>query len=235
MKYFTSLIIFVSVTFPSYIFAAEDEFKNGLVTCKDGGTCNYCNFVDMVQMINLWLLLIVGFIAVILFAYAGYRITASRGDVGIVTEGRKMIGNVAIGIFIMILATTLIDTIMKVTTGDDNFGVWNKPTNCGIQETPKSANPVEQGLETHTGVTVSNSESNNDGYGTDPLGEFGNSGGTNDGGTNDEINNGYGNDPLGEFGNSGGTNDGINNGYGNDPYGEFGNGTSYSDDDLIGP
>ena len=85
MKYFTSLFLFCAVTLPQFVLA-QDPAPDGLVTCKDGGNCNFCDFTEMVRIINIWLLVIVGLIAVILFMYAGYRITSSRGDVGIVTK-----------------------------------------------------------------------------------------------------------------------------------------------------
>jgi hypothetical protein len=148
MKYLTPLLLFVAVTFPQIIFAQE-----GVVTCKEGGECNFCDFTDMVQRINIWLLIIVGLIAVILFIYAGYRITASRGDVSVVTDARKMIGNVAIGIFIMILATTIVDVIMQTATGKD-FGVWNRPTDCGSQGPNRGLNTDSIEMGAHDSVTV---------------------------------------------------------------------------------
>ena len=217
MKYLTPLFLFAAVTVPNFVFAVDDPAPGGLVTCTEGGgsgACDWCDFVDMVQLINIWLVAIVGLIAVILIMYAGYRIASSRGEVGVVTEGRKMIGNVAIGIFILILATTIMDVILQTATGKD-FGVWNKPFECGESFGGTEAAPVGVELGDHDGVRVdpdandprsgvyipqpSNQPVDNNGFGNDSLGEFGDGTGGN---PNNPANNndGYGNDPLGEFG-----------------------------------
>jgi len=224
MKYFTSLFLFCAVTLPQFVLA-QDPAPDGLVTCKDGGNCNFCDFTEMVRIINIWLLVIVGLIAVILFMYAGYRITSSRGDVGIVTEGRKLIGNVAIGIFIIILATTIIDVIMQTATGKD-FGVWNRPPDCGESFKNTGLNTDGIKLETTTGVVIPPDPNagqpgfDNSGFISAPY-----PGEAQYGSNNTTNNNGFGNDSLGEFGNTTvGNSD--NNGFGNDPLGEFGDGTA---------
>jgi hypothetical protein len=152
MKYLTPLFLFVAVTVPQYIFAAEDEFPDGVVTCKEGGNCSFCDLAQTIQNVTLWITFVAMLIAVLIIMYAGYKITASRGDVSMVTDGRKLIGNVAIGVFIVVLAVTIIDVLLKATTGG-GFGVWNEPE-CPEPFTIAPAVDVNVGLKKNPGIII---------------------------------------------------------------------------------
>ena len=129
--------------FPLQMFAADvldgqvQNIPGELVSCKDGGACTFCDLLDTVYNIVRWVTGIALLIAVILLMYAGYRIVSSRGDVNMVTQGRTLIGNVAVGIFITVLAFSIVDILLKTMTGGE-FGAWNdmSGSECG------KSNPV---------------------------------------------------------------------------------------------
>jgi len=187
MKYLSFLFAFVSVTLPQWMFAVEDT--GDLVACKDGGACTFCNLVQTVHNATLWVTALAMIIAVIILIYAGYKITASRGDVGMVTDGRKLVGNVAIGVFIVVLAVTLIDILLKTTTGG-GFGVWNEP-DCPEPFKETAASSVNVGLKQETGITIEGYDENTPGFVNDDgfidapypggTGNNGNEGGSNTG------------------------------------------------------
>jgi len=155
MKIITSIFLFIVLTFPQLIFAQGGP----LVTCTDGAKCNFCDLVSMVHGITAWVVLIAMSIAVILLMYAGYKLITARGEVGVVTEARKDIGNVAVGIFIIILAGTLVDTLMKTLVGAD-FGLWNEPDCPGaLPVTPASG--VQVNSKVNTGVVIPTGTTNN--------------------------------------------------------------------------
>jgi len=110
-------------------FLPQLVFTQGLVTCN-GPECNFCHVVTMIKLVIDWLFGVSVLIAVIVLVYAGFMLVFSRGDVGAVSKGKEMFFNVIIGIFIMLLAWTGIDTLMKFLMGGD-FGVWNEIEECG--------------------------------------------------------------------------------------------------------
>lgn len=176
MKYLLPLFLCLVVIVPMQVFALEAPAD--LVACQDGGKCTFCQLIQTIRNVVNWITAIALSIAVILMIYAGYRITSARGDVSVVTEGRKMIGNVAIGIFIIILALSIVDILMKTVTGG-TFGAWNPPSDekCGIQQDLKDADKYEtEKLEMNSGLKIVPSAADGAveaGYGNAQTGEFG--------------------------------------------------------------
>ncbi len=117
------------------------QVPSDIVTCKEGGNCTFCDLVKTIQRIVQWVTGIAILISVILLIYAGYEITFSGGDVNVMTKGRTLLGNVAIGIFIVVLAASLIDVLLKTTTGG-GFGFWSPISGekCGQQVVPTGVN-----------------------------------------------------------------------------------------------
>jgi len=69
-------------------------------------------------------------IATIGLAYAGFRMSSSRGDVSTFTAAKEMLWNIVVGLFIIMAAWMIVDTIIKTLAGGD-LGVWNEVENCG--------------------------------------------------------------------------------------------------------
>lgn len=126
MKYLIpSLLLLLFLVVPEQAFALPE-----LVTCQTAEACNFCALAQMIQAVINWVIGVAILIAVILFVYAGFKITSSRGDMNAVSEARQLFTNVVIGIIIMLAAWTLVDTLIKAVVGGD-FGVWNEITDCG--------------------------------------------------------------------------------------------------------
>jgi len=118
-------IMFALVFFPSEIAQAQ------LVTCTEGDQCNFCDLAYSLEKVVSWLVGVAILIATIGLMYAGFRMASSRGDVNTFTYAKTLFGNIVVGLFIIAIAWTVIDVIIKSVTGGD-FGVWNEPEQCGV-------------------------------------------------------------------------------------------------------
>lgn len=103
-----------------------------LVSC--GTQANPCDFCDVVITIDNIVGFIIG-ISVTLFllviVYAGFSLITSGGDTSQLDRAKRLLTNGVVGIIIIIASWFIIDTVLKLTTGD-KLGVWNDFTNnCG--------------------------------------------------------------------------------------------------------
>ncbi len=129
---FLSVVLTVAILAVPELAAAQ-----GLVTCS-GIDCNWCSFVQMVNGIVRWLVAIAVLIAVLILAYAGFRMVVSAGDVSAVQEAKKFMLNTVIGLIIILAAWTLVDTLIKALAGGD-LGVWNPAgEDCGKMFDPNN-------------------------------------------------------------------------------------------------
>ncbi|MFT5849318.1 MAG: hypothetical protein ACI9H6_000123 [Patiriisocius sp.] len=141
MKYLTLLPLFIFLLIPESISA------QGFLTCV-GDDCNYCTLIQTVNSVTDWVLVVSILIAVILLMYQGFRIAGSRGDVSAFAQARSSFANIVIGIFIIMAAGTIIDTLMKSVAGGQ-FGLWNQPTSCGGAFEAGSATDIDIELHEH--------------------------------------------------------------------------------------
>ncbi len=109
----------------------------GLVKC-DGPTCGTCELVALINDIVIFIISIATVIAIILFAYAGFLIFTSAGNMSQVKKGKDVFVNVLIGFMIMLSAWLIVDTVMKTfiasngNQGETIFGPWNT-VDCSAQ------------------------------------------------------------------------------------------------------
>lgn len=87
-----------------------------LVDCQSD--CGWEELVTMFNRIIEWLIIISTSVAALLFMYAGFLYLTSRGDESQVKRATTIFTNVAIGFAIMLLAWLLVDTIVKLLTGE---------------------------------------------------------------------------------------------------------------------
>lgn len=115
-------------------------------TCN-GPDCDYCDVTAMIEKVIRWLVLVLTIIGALLFVYAGFIYTSSRGDVGRTKKGKDMLVSVIVGFIVLLSAWMIIDVIMKTFVGGD-VGVWNSVTEqCGEQRdvpTPDAINIQSQ-------------------------------------------------------------------------------------------
>lgn len=112
---------------PFFVFGQD----NSLVPCK-GIECQACDAIKLVQNILNFLVTIAGFIAVVLFSYAGFLMLTAAGNTGKIEKGKGVFMNVLIGMVIVLAGWLIIDTIMKAMfegsalSGTQGFGGWNE-------------------------------------------------------------------------------------------------------------
>lgn len=119
MKYFLTFIFFL----PNMVLA------QGFVTCQDGGACNFCHLMSMVNDLVEWVIIVGTMFTVLILAYAGFLLIVSQGDARALAKGKKIFFQCLIGILIMLAAWTLVDTTIKMVAGGE-LGMWNE-VQCG--------------------------------------------------------------------------------------------------------
>lgn len=124
MKYFFTALIFL------FVVVTPVDVQAALLTCSEGDTCNFCELTRTLDNIIDWVVTVAILIATIGLAYAGFRMSSSRGDVSTFTAAKEMLWNIVVGLFIIMAAWMIVDTIIKTLAGGD-LGVWNEVENCG--------------------------------------------------------------------------------------------------------
>ncbi len=123
----TAFIIIFSIFLPSVSMAA------GLVPCggynADGSSeppCQACHFVQLLENVSDWFVIISTVIFAILFVYAGMKLVTSGGNPEAKSAAKKVIMNAFIGFVIVLAAWILIDTGMRALLDDAR---WTAPWN----------------------------------------------------------------------------------------------------------
>tara|TARA_B100000745_G_scaffold71276_2_gene42732 strand:- start:372 stop:1301 length:930 start_codon:yes stop_codon:yes gene_type:complete len=124
MRFLITASFFLLLLFPAEVTNAQ------LLTCTEGDECNFCELTQTLDNVVNWTVLVATLIAVIGLMYAGFRMSTSRGDVSTFTAAKEMLGNIVIGIFLIVAAWMIVDTILKTLAGGD-LGVWNEIEQCG--------------------------------------------------------------------------------------------------------
>lgn len=108
------LTIMFSIAFviPSVSFAAGTPTLVGLVPCA-GPECQTCDVIKLGQNIINFFVAIGAFVAVLIFAYAGFLMVTAAGNTGQIEKAKGMFSNVFIGFVITLAAWLTIDTVMK--------------------------------------------------------------------------------------------------------------------------
>lgn len=120
----TTLIVGVLVTsFGGLVFAQEEEpYKGeGIVPCTGakGDECDFEQLVALGRRIITWLLFVAVFIAMVLFAYAGFLYMSSGGDEGKVKKAHDIFRKVIIGFIIALAAWLIVYTITSTLLSDE--------------------------------------------------------------------------------------------------------------------
>jgi len=129
------------VFFPTIGFAQTEEVSGGLVTCGYEGApdCDFCTFVQMVDKIIDFLFILLVLSAVLVVMIAGFKMVVSGGNVSAWENAKGMLTNVIVGLFIVMAAWLIVDTIMKALLSpsadfngaESGFGMWNEIGDCG--------------------------------------------------------------------------------------------------------
>ncbi|MEK7098780.1 MAG: hypothetical protein AAB908_02665 [Patescibacteria group bacterium] len=113
----------LALAFPLFVFGQTGAgLPKQIVPCK-GVDCTVCDLATLAQnVINTGIFIFI-FLAALLFAYAGFLYLTNEA-LDKQSEARKIFGNVAIGLVVLLAAWLVVDTLMKSVLGGD-FGPWN--------------------------------------------------------------------------------------------------------------
>ena len=112
---------------------------NGFVPCSGAG-CDSCHVLIVINTLIKWLIgLSFLFFAALAFA-AGFKMVMAGGNSGALQDAKSSFTNAFIGLFIILAAWLMVDTLMrgilKGGTGDVNgYGPWSE-IECGGQVVP---------------------------------------------------------------------------------------------------
>jgi hypothetical protein len=121
-----NFVLISSVLFlPGLVSAAPP-----LVPC-DGLDCNACHFVEMGNTILVWLIGIMFIVFAVILAAAGWGLVTSAGNQTALSDAKSKFTNAFIGLFIVLGAWLLVDTIMQglLDSGDGTitgYGPWSE-------------------------------------------------------------------------------------------------------------
>lgn len=126
---------------------------DGLITCK-GPYCTFCDLIALVQnIINLFVRVIIWYIALVYIMYAGFLMVVGKKAIGI-----AIIKKVLIGMVIILLAWTIINSLIYILApaatdeyGNDLSKTWNRidcsaPTSSSPDKNPSSGSGEGGGM-----------------------------------------------------------------------------------------
>ena len=136
-------IVLFSVVVFSY-GVAQVFAQNGLVPEGRDGDYNpdgygLCEFVDLVNNVILFLVGLLGFLAVLVFMWAGFLMVTSRGTAEPITRAKGLFANVLIGGAIMFAAYLIVNTVLSVFVGSVTGILGWERVDCSYAYTPGSA------------------------------------------------------------------------------------------------
>jgi len=101
------------------------------LSCYDTGSCNLCDALSLGQKIMRAILGLAGSLALLFFVWAGFKMIISQGNASKFGEAQKMMTTAVVGIFIVLLAWTLVNfVIWALVSGQGTPGaaqIFTKP------------------------------------------------------------------------------------------------------------
>ena len=117
--------VFVLLLLPFYVNAQNGGIPTQIVpkTCEGKGGCqSICDVVELAQNVLNFGIFVAVVISAFLFAYAGWNMLTSGGNTEVYQKGKRVFGNVLIGLIIILAGWIIIDTLMKTFTGTGLIG-----------------------------------------------------------------------------------------------------------------
>lgn len=120
MKQYLGLIVGV-VGFATFLSSFYIVIGAGqLVTCE-GDSCRACDLMVLMKTMIVFLRTLGSIIATIAFMWAGFKLITSAGNTESVSHAKHVFQNVVVGIILMFLSFTIIDTLMQMLVGNTFF------------------------------------------------------------------------------------------------------------------
>lgn len=120
LRFFIPVVLLLCFWFTPDLTLAADPSR--FVTC-DGVDCSTCNFVDLINNILVWLFGIIFIIFTIIMIVAGFGLVTSGGNPSALQAAKSKFTNAIIGIFIVLAAWLIVDTVMRSVVGGGSTGV----------------------------------------------------------------------------------------------------------------
>ena len=110
--------------------------SGGFVPCS-GTRCSLCHFAIMANTIIKWLIGIIFLFFAVLAVYAGFKLVTSGSNSGVRQAAKSSFTNAFIGLFIVLAAWILIDTLLRAVLKGGNgeitgYGPWAE-VQCATQ------------------------------------------------------------------------------------------------------
>lgn len=113
-------VVFVLLMLP--ILVSAQGIPKQIVPTKygcdqPGGCQSICAIVDLAQNVLNFGIFIAVVLSAFLFAYAGWSMLTSGGNSEIYAKGKRVFGNVLIGLILILGGYIIVDTLLKTFTG----------------------------------------------------------------------------------------------------------------------
>lgn len=122
------IVVFVIMMLPVAAMA-QSGLPSQIVPedCNQPGGCqSICDIALLAQNLLNYGIFLAVVLSAVLFAYAGWRMITSGGNTEIYAQGKRVFGNVLIGIIIILAGWIVVDTLMNTLLGTSNGAPWNK-------------------------------------------------------------------------------------------------------------
>ena len=113
-------VVFVLLALPVMVDAAgiPTQIVPKTYNCDQAGGCDsICAIVELAQNVLNFGIFFAVVISAFLFAYAGWNMLTAGGSAEVYQKGKRVFGNVLIGLIIILAGWIIIDTLMKTFTG----------------------------------------------------------------------------------------------------------------------
>lgn len=114
------IVVFVLLMLPVYVSAQGGGLPKQIVpeTCNQPGGCqSICDVVKLAQNVLNFGIFMAVVLSALLFAYAGFKLLTAGGNTEVYAQGKRVFGNVLIGLIIILAGWIVIDTLLKTFTG----------------------------------------------------------------------------------------------------------------------
>ncbi len=124
---FAAIAVFVLLLLPIYVSAQGKGLPKQIVpdkyNCNQPGGCDsICAVVDLAQNVLNFGIFMAVVLSAFLFAYAGWKLITAGGNTEVYQQGKRVFGNVLIGLIIILGGWIVIDTLMRTFTGNGLTG-----------------------------------------------------------------------------------------------------------------
>ncbi len=118
-----TLVVFTLLVLPFFVSAAGLPKQIVPEECnQDGGCQSICDIVKLAQNVLNFGIFMAVVLSAFLFAYAGWNMLTAGGNSEAYAKGKRVFGNVLIGLIIILAGWIIIDTLMKTFTGNGLTG-----------------------------------------------------------------------------------------------------------------